>query len=308
MIELFKIPNHIINTACYSSLLHDRVVREFEETICQYTGAKHACSFSSATNAIFLLLVYLRKSTGVLTLEIPSILPSVVANAIRLSGHNIKFVDKVDWVGNSYVLADLGNFKIIDSAQEVTRNQFRRYHSEDMLIFSFYPTKPIGSCDGGMIVSNSYNILKELRIDNFNGTTSNILNWERELVRPGWKMYMNSIQADIGLRNLEKLDERKETLSRIRDQYNKAFKRNNKSFHLYRIDVPDNKSFINRMKEKQIQCGIHYPALHKTKVYHSDILLPLSEEEEKTTVSIPFHPFLAQEEINYVCRTIKDNI
>ena len=30
-------------------------------------------------------------------------------------------------------------------------------------------------------------------------------NWDRRIKFPGWKMYMNSVQADIALRNLKKL-------------------------------------------------------------------------------------------------------
>jgi hypothetical protein len=53
-------------------------------------------------------------------------IPPVVLNALITSGNSINFVDNIDWIGNSYILHDFGNYKIIDSAQKVERNQFKK--------------------------------------------------------------------------------------------------------------------------------------------------------------------------------------
>ena len=159
MINLFNINNHIIDTSKYSNLLHDGIVTEFEKTIADYVGAKYAVSFSSATNAIFLAL--LNKKT---IITVPSMIPPVVLNAIITSGNSHNFRDDVNWVGDSYILHDFGNYKIVDSAQKVEENQFKKEcNDNDLMVFSFYPTKPIGSCDGGMIVSNDLDKIIELR-------------------------------------------------------------------------------------------------------------------------------------------------
>ena len=87
MIELFNINNHIIDTSEFSNLLHDDIVVEFEKKIADYVGAKYACSVNSATNAIYLSL--LNKDV---TVNLPSIIPPVVANAILTSGNYIEFI------------------------------------------------------------------------------------------------------------------------------------------------------------------------------------------------------------------------
>ena len=165
MINLFHLNDHIIDTSKYSNLLHDNIVTEFEDTIKDYVGAKYAVSFNSATSAIFLAL--LEKN---ITLKVPSMIPPVVLNAIMTSGHKYTFSDDVDWVGDSYTLHDFGDYKIVDSAQKLMKNQFiEECDDDDLMVFSFYPTKPIGSCDGGMIVSNNIEKILHLKSLALNG-------------------------------------------------------------------------------------------------------------------------------------------
>jgi dTDP-4-amino-4,6-dideoxygalactose transaminase len=163
MINLFNINNYQINTSDYLNFLHDKKVTEFEEKIADYVGAKYAVSFNSATSAIFLLL--LGKKINV---KVPSILPPVVVNAIVTSGNQYEFYDDIEWVGDSYILHHFENYKVVDSAQKLEKDQFKKEcNPDDLMIFSFYPTKPIGSCDGGMIVSDDLNKILHLK-DEFN--------------------------------------------------------------------------------------------------------------------------------------------
>lgn len=300
MISLFHIPHHTIDTSRFSNLLHDKIVRDFEERFCEYVGAQYGCSLNSATSGIFLMFSAFRPQQDVC---IPSIIPTVVPDAVLLSECTIRFVDNVDWVGDSYILHQLppaGRVKevrIIDSAQRVDRNQFKlQAKDEDLMFFSFYPTKPVGSCDGGMIVSNNKEAIEHLRSISFNGTTQAVNNWEREKISVGHKMYMNSIQAYIANKNLNRLDNKKERLAEIRTVYNSIFGYNNTSDHLYRINVRNNEDFIQQAADAGICCGIHYRAAHQLKVYHDEIGkfdLPLSDFQEKHSVSLPFHEKLS---------------
>ena len=121
MINLFNIPNHNIDTSDFNHYLHGDIVEEFESNFRDYVGAKYSCTVNSATNAIFLSL--LGKDT---TVNIPSMIPSVVCNAILTSGNKINFIDNTEWVGDSYILHQFEDYKIIDSAQKVSLNQFKR--------------------------------------------------------------------------------------------------------------------------------------------------------------------------------------
>lgn len=304
MINLFHINNHIIDTGDYSNLLHDKIVAKFEETIADYVGAKYAVSFNSATSAIFLALI--GKDT---TIKVPSMIPPVVLNAIITSGNKYEFTDNVDWVGDSYLLHDFGDYKIIDSAQKLDKNQFKKgCNPNDLMLFSFYPTKPVGSCDGGMFVSNDFYKIQYLRELSLNGMSYAENNWDRKIKMPGYKMYMNSIQAEIALNNFRKYEKKIEQLHNIKEKYNKAFCIKNTSNHLYRIQVKKRNKVQAKLLDKKIVTGIHYNALHLNPVYNlsKKWVLPNSEQINKTTLSIPFHEKLSTKDIEYIINNINE--
>ena len=303
MIQLFNVNTHNIDTSKFSNLLHDSIVEEFETTIADFVGAKYACSINSATNAIFLSML----NKGIVV-DLPSMIPPVVANALMTSGNKINFIDDVDWVGDSYVLHQFDDYKIVDSAQKLEKNQFRKEcNPEDLMIFSFYPTKPLGGSDGGMIVTDDYEKYKWFKEAVLNGMTYAENNWERGISFPGYKMYMNSIQAQICLNNFKMFDEKMSVLRKLVDTYNKELGYNNSSLHLYRIKVSDNQKFINKMRENNIICGIHYPALHSNVIYNEGSNeCPKSEELENRTVSLPMNELLTDDGIKYIIEKVKE--
>jgi len=242
------------------------------------------------------------------TVEIPSIIPPVVPNAILTSGHDVSYRDDVDWVGHSYVLHQFEDYKVIDSAQQLDENQFaNQANDEDLMIFSFYPTKPVGSLDGGMIVSNDEEKIKRLKILSRYGTNFEDNSWERKFVLPGWKMYMNSVQAYIALKNFEKLESKAKRFDEIRNFYNEEFGLSNTSRHLYRLRVNNRDNFIEKMKNAGIQCGIHYKSVHDIECYKSkkNTELVKSALESEQTVSIPYHEMLLDVQAEIVAREVR---
>jgi UDP-4-amino-4,6-dideoxy-L-N-acetyl-beta-L-altrosamine transaminase len=302
MIQLFNINNYTIDTSKYSNFLHDKIVEDFVKEFCSFVGAKYGCALNSATNAIFLCLENKKQKV-----VIPSLIPPVVINAINNSNNSFSFSDDVSWVGSSYVLHDFGDYKIIDSAQRVDKNQFtNEANSQDLAIFSFYPTKPVGSMDGGIIVSNDKDKIDYFKNRALNGMTFAENNWERMHTSFGWKMYMNSIQAEIALHNLRKLEDKKKRLDEIRKKYNNAFNLNNTSHHLYRLSVDDRDIFSKKLNQNNIMCGIHYKAAHLNKLTKTNQKLVNSEIEESKTVSIPFHEKLSNDQVEYIIKCIQN--
>lgn len=302
MVQLFNLNNHIIDTSKYGNLLHDSIVTKFEDTIANYVGAKYAVTFNSATSALFLAL--LDKNT---TITVPSMIPPVVLNAIITSGNKHDFIDDINWVGDSYVLHDFGDYKIVDSAQKLEKNQFKNEcNPNDLMVFSFYPTKPVGSSDGGMIVSDDLEKINHLREMALNGMSYANNNWERTIKFAGYKMYMNSIQCDIALQNFNLYEDKLDKLNSIKEIYNNEFNYLNTSNHLYRINVINRNSFINEMNNNDIVTGIHYNAAHLNKVYKiDDTDYPLTEISSLETVSIPFHELLTSSEIKTILGIVK---
>ena len=310
MIQLFNIKNHIIDTSEFSNLLHDDIVVEFEKKIAKYVGAKYACAVNSATSAIFLTFVmdyFLRPRI----VKIPSMIPPVVANAIITSNNRVEFTDNVKWFGNSYILHKFRKYKVVDSAQKLEKNQFRKEcKPDDIMIFSFYPTKPLGGCDGGMIVTDDYKKYRWFKEAVLNGMSYAENNWERDISFPGYKMYMNSVQAKILMNNFESYDKKMRMLGNLVDIYNRELGYKNSSKHLYTIEVLDNERFIQNMKNAGIVCGNHYPALHLNPVYNDgrEFDCPKSEKLEKRTVSLPMNEKLSFYQTEYIIDKVKENL
>ena len=307
MIQLFNLDHHTIDTSEFNHYLHADVVSDLEKQIAEYVGAKYACSVNSATSAIFLSFV----NKNVVP-NLPSVLPPVVVNAIITSGNEFKFIDDTEWVGDSYVLHQFKDYKIVDSAQKLEPNQFKKEcEPNDLMIFSHYPTKPLGGADGGMIVTDDYNKYKWFKEAVLNGMTYANNNWERGISFPGYKMYMSSIQAKIIQNNFKNFEEKMSYLDYIVDTYNKELGYSNSSKHLYRIETTDNVSFIKKMKDVGITCGIHYDALHLNSVYSKLNLAKRyrtykeSERIKDRTVSLPMNETMSMIDLEYVIDKVK---
>ena len=138
-------------------------------------------------------------------------------------------------------------------------------------------------------------------------------NWERKISFPGYKMYMNSIQAEIALNNFKSYENKLARLKQTRELYNKKLGYDNTSDHLYRIEMDDRDEFIKYAKDEGIICGIHYEATHLNPVYSTHncsfkLDLPKTENNHKKTVSIPFHEKLTLTDTKKVINIVKSFI
>ena len=61
---------------------------------------------------------------------------------------------------------------------------------------------------------------------------------------------------------------------------------------------------MSGLKNQNITCGIHYNALHQSKVFKNDKALPLSEYDAETTMSLPFHEALTPQDIKYIIQNV----
>lgn len=320
MINLFHIPTHKIDTAWFDHQLHGKTVQDFENKLAEYVGAKYCCSLHSATMGIY--LTFNGPWIDRLSYEnvsIPSIIPYVVPNVLCQCPYILfRFNDNINWVGHSYILHQFQDFKVIDSAQDVYRNQFKKEANDnDLIIYSFYPTKLISGIDGGAIVSNDKSKIEWFRQASMYGAKRNSNTWDswsKNIQFPGWKAYMNSAQAYVATKNLSCLNNKKERLTEIRQFYNDRLGYNNTSHHLYRININSDfwtqENFIAEMKEMGIQCAIHYRPVHRMEAYrpyiNQTLELPISDREGNSTISIPFHEKLTNQETHYIARTINE--
>ena len=283
------------------------VVFEFEKALAEYVGSKYVAAVDSCTSALFLSLKY-EKERGLKKVSIPSMTVPLVANACLEAGVEIEFNGETEWVGSAYSLV---GSNVIDSAHQLQREQYKDFKGKK-LCFSFYPTKTVGSADGGAIATDDEEFSDWTRsIATYGRNQKNKYgnSWDYDVEMVGYKRHYTNLQAAICLEQLKRLDETNERRQKIVSIYNNAFSLDNKSDYLYRINIEDRDRFIEYAKEQGVECGVHFKPLHLMTPFKD---VPMSREDKKkveeayrTTVSLPFYDTMTDEEVKKVIETVK---
>lgn len=170
-----------------------QVVRDFEQALCDYTGAKFCVSTSSCTMAILLAVAYhvQKNPTELHIVDCPKRTYVGVPMAIHHAGAEIAFTDK-PWLGE-YRLDPL---PVWDSARLLTSGMYRH---GTMQCLSFHWTKTLGIQQGGAIIHDSPTADKWLRKARFDGRTEGVPADQDDIDMIGWHCYMSPEVAAAGL-------------------------------------------------------------------------------------------------------------
>ncbi len=186
--------------------------------------------------------------------------------------------------------------------------------------FSFFPTKNLGAYgDGGIITTAREELAVELKKMRIHGSEK-----DYHHLSVGYNSRLDTLQAAILLAQLPYLDDwnkkRKENAALYSDILKDideidcpyAAGECTHIFHQYTIRVKNNKreELMNFLSEKGIGSKIYYPLpLHLQECFislgYKKGDLPLSEEAADEVLSLPIFPELTEEEIEYVCDSIK---
>ena len=183
----------------------------------------------------------------------------------------------------------------------------------DLVCFSFHPVKNLAMPTGGLITINSKNhklIENELKIKRWCGI-SNRRNASYDVSLIGWNYYMNEFSAAIGLIQLKKLEKLNKKRFKIAKKFEQQINLESKipldkqcSYHLYWIRVSNQKTFRKNMNSVGIETGIHYRPIHTFSAYKNKIQLIETEKAAKQIVSIPIHPNLTDDDVDYIIKCI----
>jgi dTDP-4-amino-4,6-dideoxygalactose transaminase len=192
----------------------------------------------------------------------------------------------------------------------------------DVGCFSFYPGKNLGAFgEAGAIVTNSFELQEKLRILRDHGQ---VRKYHHTMV--GWNCRMDGIQAAILTVKLPYL-ERGNLLRRAHAmQYNEAFAGLEEIitppleasyarhvYHIYAIRAHERDQVMWVLKEKGIECGVHYPVpVHLQKAYanlgYGKGSFPISERIAKEFVSLPMFPELTEAQIESVALCLEEAV
>jgi dTDP-4-amino-4,6-dideoxygalactose transaminase len=216
--------------------------------------------------------------------------------------------------------ADDRNLKIIWDAAQAHGSRFNAFDVgayDDMVCYSFYPSKNMTTGEGGMITLNNKELYEKLKLLRSHGQ-------EKKYHHPslGLNYRMTDVEAALGLKQLEKLDKfveaRRKNAKYLSANLNKVdniistpveYGNRKHSYNQYSILVENRDQLAIWLKAKGIGYGIHYPMpLHKQQAFglRSDDELPISEQLSREIISLPVHPYLDKAELKTIVEVIKE--
>jgi len=199
----------------------------------------------------------------------------------------------------------------------------------DSAMLSFCQNKIITTGEGGAVVTDSKDIYNKLKLlashgredkQNYFSTTDSL-----DYVTLGYNFRMPTMNAALGLSQIKKTDK----LIKARRKNAKIYNNKLSSIDNVKISkIPDNYFSVYQLYTIQIKKGlrdklksflenkgiftkIYFDPVHLSKFYRNKFLykegdLPITEEISKNVLTIPMHPLLLEEEIDYVTSTIKN--
>jgi dTDP-4-amino-4,6-dideoxygalactose transaminase len=183
--------------------------------------------------------------------------------------------------------------------------------------FSFYPTKNMTTSEGGMVLTNDDEIARRLRMIRNQGMNTQ---YYHEVV--GYNFRMTDIAAAIGLAQFERLDAWTEKRIANAAYFNANLKTvqvpvtrpgYRHVFHQYTVRVPDGidrDQAAARLNERGVGVRVYYPRpIHKQPVFqamdaYKDVYLPETEKATREVFSLPVHPLLTDEELEYIVNEV----
>jgi len=188
-------------------------------------------------------------------------------------------------------------------------------------IFSFYPDKIMASSDGGIITTNSKDLYEKLLLLRNVGRISSG-NWDFRLI--GYNYRMNEIQAIIANEQLQYLPKMIKMRRKIAATYDsklegvKNLKKQKILPHIkssyYAYGMRSMKGDLKILRKKLLKVGIEtspmFTSIYNTKPYVDLFgkrkgLCPISEKLDNQTFTIPLHPGLRDEEVDFVVNNLK---
>ena len=184
----------------------------------------------------------------------------------------------------------------------------------DITCFSFYPSKNMTVLgDGGMITTDDSKLAHKVRMLRDHGRTQKYVH---ELL--GLNCRLSEIHAAIGREQLGHLSEWNEKRREIAARYNTLLHDCGVAtpverewaehvYHMYVIRTKQRDKLASYLAEKGIETGIHYPVpLHRQPCLKSDVRLPITEKYVDEVLSLPMHPQLSDEEVEYVASEVRN--
>lgn len=182
----------------------------------------------------------------------------------------------------------------------------------DLGVFSFYATKNMTTGEGGMLTTDIAEVADKARILRDHGQ---VQRYRHEIL--GYNYRMTNIAGAIGLAQLRRLDQFNQKRMSNAGHYNENLSSRilkpevlddvKHVYHQYTIRVKDRSRFVRYLEQNGVGHGIYYsvpipdqPLLKE----HKGLSLPVAQEASEQVVSLPVHPSLSTEDLEYIVKTV----
>jgi dTDP-4-amino-4,6-dideoxygalactose transaminase len=337
-------------------------VREFEEAFTSYKGSGYAAAVSSGTAALHVAMVALGISSGdeviAPSMTFCSTIHSIIhtgatpvlvdcyrdtlnIDADRISANitpRTKAILVVHLCGRCcdmdpvLKIARKHGLKVIEDCAHSIESTYRT-RAAGLLghvgCFSFYPTKNVTTCEGGMVLSRNKDLIARVRTLSTQGMTSHA--WNRlhdghpgyRVVAAGFKYNMTDLAASLGLVQLRAVEERWNRRNALWHAYNDRLQGSDlilplapdqlgrHGCHLYTPLLPLDKIKLTRnevimaMRSKGIGVGVHYVPVHQQPYYKKRYGYQASDFPNSTwvgrrTISLPLTAAMNEADVTRV--------
>ncbi len=218
-----------------------------------------------------------------------------------------------------------GLFVLEDAAQGFGGNLHGKRNGSfgDVSATSFFPAKPLGCYgDGGAIFTDDDNLYDKMKSIRIHGMGSN----RYDNVRLGMNGRMDTIQAAVVLAKLDVFEDELDARQKVANWYTDRLKDDFvvpeideeyysawAQYTLLAKDEVERDKIVEEMKNNDIPVMIYYPIpLHQQTAYknlgYGEVVLPYCSKISKQVFSLPMHPYLKMEEVEYISDTLRSII
>lgn len=343
-----KYVNDCLDTNWISS--KGKYIHQFEEKFAEYLGVKYATGISNGTTALHLALEALGIGEGDEVI-VPTFTYIASVSSILYTGATPVFVDSLEstWQIDPDDIREKITHKtkaiipvhlyghpcdmdeiiktskehklyIIEDCAEAFGSKYKdKYVGTfgDISTFSFYGNKTITTGEGGMLITNDFNLFDKAYHLKMHGVSKEIEYWHDVI---GYNYRMTNICAAIGLAQLEKADEHIKLKRKLAQKYNKLLsglpvtlhKETENVFHtywMYSILVDSEKirdSLRDFLKNEGIETRPTFHPVHTMPMFSElNQKFPVAEDIAHRGINLPSWPNMPIEYIEYVCKKIK---
>lgn len=324
-------------------------VAAFEEEFSKHVGGRHCVAMNSGTSALHLGFIAAGIKAGDEVI-VPSFSFAATANAVALAGgvpvfgdidpktfnldpdhaeslitSKTKAIMPVHLYGHIAAMdrfTEIGKKHGVQIIEDAAQGHLASLNGKNagefgsVASFSFYPTKNMTAGEGGMVVTDSAETARMLRLLRNQGQE---IRYRNEVI--GFNTRMTDIHAAIGRVQLAKLP----GWTKQR-QENAAFLDANikgvvtpfvapgstHSYHQYTIRVPGGNAevrdkFMEELTKRGVGSGVYYPTpIHRLPSFNLKLDLPETEKLVTECISLPVHPSLTKDELATVAQAVTE--